>query len=80
MESNIDTMVQKRKHEKTGLIKKDNLEYFNEYYHLKGTADIICECGALVKHASMTRHKKRSVHTRRLNLQNGLKAKSLITL
>ena len=50
----------------TGLLKKDNKEYFNEYYHLKGTKDLICACGALVKHASMTRHLKRDIHKRRL--------------
>ncbi len=50
----------------TGLLKKDNKEYFNQYYHLKGTEDLICECGALVKHASMTRHLKREIHKRRM--------------
>lgn len=50
----------------TGLTKKDNKEYFNQYYHLKGTEDIECICGALVKHASMTRHLKRDIHKRRM--------------
>ncbi len=55
----------------TGLVLKDNKEYFNEYYHLKGTEDMICEgCGALVKKASMTRHLKRSVHKRRMKIIN----------
>lgn len=50
----------------TGLVLKDNKEYFNQYYHLKGAEDVMCECGALVRHASMTRHLKRSIHTRRM--------------
>lgn len=71
MENNIIQEQQEEKKKRgrkstTGLIKKDNNEYFNEYYHLKGTEDLICECGALVKRASMTRHLKRAIHTRRL--------------
>lgn len=50
----------------TGLHKKDNKEYFNEYYHLKGAADAICECGALVKHSTLNKHMKRAIHIRRM--------------
>jgi hypothetical protein len=50
----------------TGLYIKDNSEYFNQYYHLKGAEEITCECGALVKHACLTRHKKRAIHTKRM--------------
>jgi hypothetical protein len=69
-EVKVDDLEPKKRGRKslTGLIKKDNKQYFNEYYHLKGTEDVMCECGALVRKACMTRHKKRSIHTRRMKI------------
>ena len=68
----VDEVEPKKRGRKntTGLVLKDNNQYFNEYYHLKGTEDMLCECGAMVKKASMTRHLKRSVHRRRMKLIN----------
>jgi hypothetical protein len=54
----------------TGLVKKDNNAYHRDYYHLKRTTDVLCECGALVKSACMTRHLKRDIHIRRMKIIN----------
>lgn len=41
-------------------------EYFNGYYRNIRSAEVECECGALVQKASLTRHKKRYAHTKRM--------------
>ena len=46
--------------------KDDLTNYHNQYYHIKRSIDVICECGALVKAGCLTRHKKRQIHIRRL--------------
>lgn len=69
---NIDIPVEEKK--KCGRPNTTNLqfdktnpkEYFNGYYRNIRSAEIQCECGALVQKASMTRHKKRSVHIKRM--------------
>jgi hypothetical protein len=67
---NVDVVEKKQRGRKsiTGLAYKDNKSYQNEYYHLKRSNDVMCECGALVKSASMTRHLKRDIHIRRIKL------------
>jgi hypothetical protein len=52
----------------TGIIRYNDKQYSYEYYHLKRTNDVMCECGALVKSACMTRHKKRQIHIRRMKI------------
>jgi len=48
------------------LTKETATTYHNDYYHIKRCEDVTCECGALVSRASLTRHKKRSIHIRRM--------------
>lgn len=52
----------------TGIVyDKNNVNaYHADYYHLKRTVDVICECGALIKAGHLLKHKKRAIHTRRM--------------
>lgn len=52
----------------TGIPRHNERQYSYEYYHMKRSTDVMCECGALVKSACMTRHKKRQIHIRRMKI------------
>lgn len=69
IENNIVEVKKRGRKSITGLSSKDNNAYHHDYYHLKRTNDVMCECGALVKSACMTRHLKRAIHTRRMQIK-----------
>jgi hypothetical protein len=52
----------------TGLIKDDN--YFNNYYKKNSEQLIQCECGAVCNKFSILRHRKRNIHTKRMQIIN----------
>ena len=66
----VDEVKKRGRPNTTGIqYNKDNLTaYHNEYYKLKRTLDIQCECGALVSAGCMTKHKKRQIHIRRMKM------------
>ena len=48
----------------------DNLHvYHNSYYNqIRKFKEVTCECGKIIAHCSLIRHKKRAIHLNRMKL------------
>ena len=55
----------------TKLEKTDN--YFNEYYNLT-KHNVTCSCGMTISNKCMTRHLKRTIHTKKLEELQAIQA------
>ncbi len=68
LDDEVETKLNRGRPNITGLVyDKNNLTaYHGDYYRLKRTVDVLCECGQLIQAGCLTKHKKRAIHTRRM--------------
>ena len=71
----VDEVVKKIRKQRPSITgikydKEDLNSYFSDYYRLKLTVDIKCECGDTIKAGCMTKHKKRAIHLNKMKKVN----------